>query len=77
MVPAENGGNAGCVGALTVASVAGKPDVAVISGVVDTVSESPDMVRYALGIFDRVRSEALPRGASLELIVEAAKQWEQ
>src|SRR5262249_1622055 len=56
VVPAENGGNAGCVGALTVASVADRPDVTVMSGVVDTVSESPGMVRYALGIFDRVRS---------------------
>jgi transcriptional regulator with XRE-family HTH domain len=77
LVPAENGGNAGCVGALTVASVAGRPDVTVVSGVMDTVSERPDMVRYALGIFARVRSEALPRGASLDVIMEAAKRWEQ
>ncbi len=77
VVPAENGANAGCVGALTVASVAGKPDVAVIEGVQDTVSEIQELVRSALDIFDRVRSDALPRGASLNIIKEAAKQWEQ
>jgi hypothetical protein len=77
VIPAENGGNAGCVGPITVASVAGRPDVAVLGGVEDTVSEAPYLVRKALGIFDRVRGEALPRGASLDLIMEAAKRWEQ
>jgi hypothetical protein len=74
IVPAENGANAGCVGALTVASVAGKPDVVVTGGVQDDVSETPELVRSALGIFDRVRSDALPRGASLDMIMEAAKR---
>jgi transcriptional regulator with XRE-family HTH domain len=77
MVPAEAGANAGCVGAITVASVDGRPDVTVLGGVEDTVSENPGLVRKALGIFDRVRSEALPRGASLNVIMEAAKRWEQ
>jgi transcriptional regulator with XRE-family HTH domain len=77
IVPPEKGGNAGCVGAAAVASVSGKPDVAVLDGVEDTVSESPDLVRKSLSIFDRVRSEALPRGASLDVITEAAKRWEQ
>jgi transcriptional regulator with XRE-family HTH domain len=76
MVPAAAGANAGCVGAITVASVDGRPDVTVIGGVEDTVSETPRVVRKALGIFDRVRSEALPRGASLNVIMEAAEQWE-
>jgi hypothetical protein len=77
LVPAEAGANAGCVGAITVTSVDGRPDVVVLGGVEDTVSETPRLVRKALGIFDRVRSEALPRGASLDVIMEAAKQWEQ
>jgi transcriptional regulator with XRE-family HTH domain len=76
IVPAENGANAGCVGALTVASVAGKPDVAVVEGVQDTVTETQELVRSALDIFDRVRSDALPRGASLNNIMEAAKRYE-
>ena len=73
----QTGANAGCVGALTVTSVDGRPDVAVMETVEDTVSETPGLVRKALGIFDRVRSEALPRGASLDVIMEAAKQWQQ
>jgi transcriptional regulator with XRE-family HTH domain len=77
LVPATAGANAGCVGALTVATVDGRPDVAVVGGVEDTVSETPGVVRKALGIFDRVRSEALPRGASLDVIMEAAEQWQQ
>jgi hypothetical protein len=76
VVPAENGANAGCVGALTIASVADKSDVAVIEGVQDTVSESPELVRGALSIFDRVRLDALPRSASMETIKEAAKQYD-
>jgi transcriptional regulator with XRE-family HTH domain len=77
LIPAAAGANAGCVGALTVATVDGRPDVAVLETVEDTVSETPGLVRKALGIFDRVRSEALPRGASLDVIMEAAKQWQQ
>jgi Domain of unknown function (DUF5753) len=76
VVPAESGANAGCVGALTIASVAGKPDVVVTGGVQDDVSETPELVRGALDIFDRVRSDALPRGASLEIIKKAAKNYD-
>lgn len=77
MLPAAAGANAGCVGAVTIASVDGRPDVTVVGGVEDTVSETPRLVRKSLGIFDGVRSEALPRGASLDVIMEAAKRWEQ
>jgi hypothetical protein len=77
LLPPAAGANAGCVGAVTVASVDGRPDVAVLGTVEDTVSDTPRVVRKALGIFDRVRSEALPRGASLDVITEAAKRWEQ
>jgi transcriptional regulator with XRE-family HTH domain len=77
LVPAAAGANAGCVGAVTVASVDGRPDVTVLEAVEDTVSETPRLVRKGLGIFDRVRGEALPRGASLDVIMEAAKRWEQ
>jgi transcriptional regulator with XRE-family HTH domain len=76
IVPAENGANAGCVGAITVASVAGKPDIVVTGGVHDDVSETQELVRDALGIFDRVRGDALPRGASLDVIMEAAKRYD-
>jgi transcriptional regulator with XRE-family HTH domain len=76
VVPAENGANAGCVGALTIASVRGKPDVVVTGGVQDDVSETQELVRSALGIFDLVRGDALPRGASLDVIMEAAKRYD-
>lgn len=77
MLPVEAGANAGCVGAVTAASVDGRPDVAVLETVEDTVSDTARVVRKAVGIFDRVRGEALPRGASLDMIMEAAKRWEQ
>jgi transcriptional regulator with XRE-family HTH domain len=77
LLPPTAGANAGCVGAVTVASVDGRPDVTVLETVEDTVSDTPRLVRKALGIFDRVRGEALPRGASLDAITEAAKSWER
>lgn len=75
VVPAENGANAGCVGPITVASVAGKPDVVVTGGVRDDVSESQELVRDGLGIFDRVRADALPRSGSLDIILKEAKHY--
>jgi hypothetical protein len=71
VVPAVSGANAGCVGALTIASVDGAPDVLLTEAVEDATTENRSMVRKGLDIFDRVRYDALPRAASLERIREA------
>jgi hypothetical protein len=76
-VPAACGANAGCVGALTVASVDGAPDVLLTETVEDVTTERRPLLRKALEIFDRVRYDALPRTASLELITEVAEQWKR
>lgn len=75
IVPAMCGANAGCVGALTIASVDGKPDVLLTEAVQDQTTEHAPLLRTAHEIFDRVRCDALPRIASLELIREAAETW--
>jgi transcriptional regulator with XRE-family HTH domain len=77
VVPAACGANAGCVGALTVASVDGAPDVLLTETVEDVTTERRPLLRKALEIFDRVRYDALPRTASLELITEVAEQWKR
>jgi transcriptional regulator with XRE-family HTH domain len=77
VVPAESGANAGCVGALTIASVDGAPDVLLTEAVEDATTENRSRVRKGLDIFDRVRYDALPRAASLELIREVAEQWKR
>jgi hypothetical protein len=40
------------------------------------VSETQELVRSALSIFDRVRLDALPGSASLSIIMEAAKRYD-
>jgi transcriptional regulator with XRE-family HTH domain len=75
VVPAVCGASAGCVGALTIASVDAKPDVLLTEAVEDQTTEHAPMLRKAHEIFDRVRYDALPRAASLELIREVAEQW--
>ena len=77
IVPAVSGANAGCVGALTIASVDGTPDALLTEAVEDVTSESRSLLRKAFAIFDRVRYEALPRAASLELLMEVAEQWKR
>jgi transcriptional regulator with XRE-family HTH domain len=74
VVPAIRGANAGCVGAFTIASVEGAPDVLLKEAVEDVTTDKQDVLRKAQTIFDRVRSDALPRNQSLELIAEVAKE---
>ena len=74
VVPASSGANAGCVGAFTIASVAGTQDVLLYEAVEDVTTVKRSAVLRAHGIFDRVRSDALSRKQSLELIREVAEQ---
>lgn len=75
VVPAICGANAGCVGALTIASVNDKPDVLLTEAVQDQTTQHAPLLRTAHEIFDRVRCDALPRVATLELVREVAERW--
>ena len=74
VVPADCGANAGCVGAFTIASVVGTPDVLLSNAVEDVTTEQESTVHKAQAVFDWVRSDALPRTQSLELIAKVAEQ---
>ena len=77
VMPADTGANAGCVGAFTIASVFGAPDVLLSNAVEDVTTEQRPTVHKAHAIFDWVRSDALPRTQSLELIAKVAEQCKQ
>lgn len=75
VVPADSGANAGLGGAINIASVDGAPDVLLTEAVEDQTSEQRALLRKALRVFEQVRSQALPRTASLDLIARVAEQW--
>jgi hypothetical protein len=75
VVPAAQGCNAGHVGALTIASLPGAPDVLLTEAAVrDVTTDDPAELLQAHAIFDRVRLDALSRAQSLEFITELADQ---
>jgi transcriptional regulator with XRE-family HTH domain len=69
VVPAGAGAHAGLLGAFAVAAGDNPPDTLYVDTAVQgqTVID-PAVVRRAGSMFDRLRAEALPRGASRELI---------
>ena len=77
VVPAEAGAHVGLLGAFSIAALANAPGIVYL----DTpdqgqIMERPSVVAKISEIFDRVRSEALPRGASRDLIRRVAEeQW--
>ena len=75
VVPSETGANAGLSGAFDLASGDGAPEVLRMEAVEDVTVESRSLVRQSTNIFVRVQADALPRAASLALILEAAEQW--
>jgi transcriptional regulator with XRE-family HTH domain len=75
VVPARHGCNAGHVGAFTIASLPGAPDVLLSeSAVRDVTTDEPAELLQAHGIFDLVRLDALSKAQSLEFIMELADQ---
>jgi transcriptional regulator with XRE-family HTH domain len=75
VVPASHGCNVGHVGAFTIASLPGAPDVLLTEGAVrDVTTDDPAELLQAHGIFDRVRLDALSKAQSLEFIMELADQ---
>ena len=76
VVPAANGANAGLGGAFDIASADGMPDTLRMEGVEDQTTEKRSLVRRAAVAFDRARGDALPRAASLDLILKVAdERW--
>jgi hypothetical protein len=75
VVPASRGANAGLGGAFDIARAHGTPDTLRMEGVEDQTTQKRSLVRKAAVAFNRVRADALPRDASLDLILKAAEQW--
>ena len=76
VVPASNGANAGLGGPLNLASGQDMPAVAHMDGVPEGQTiERRSIVHKAEVAFDRIRGDALPRGASRQIIVKVAEEW--
>jgi len=70
VVPAQVGGHAGLLGAFIVADIDSESGRVVYLETPDQglISDAPSLATKILGMFERVRSEALPKGASHDLI---------
>jgi DNA-binding XRE family transcriptional regulator len=76
VVPAATGAHAGLAGAFMIGSLDGEPDLLLIEAVEDQTIKGQDVIRKAAVAFDLVRGDALPRGASQDLILKVAEeQW--
>lgn len=77
VIPAEAGAHAGLLGAFVLAETDGSPaNVYLETSAEGQVTDNPSVVAHVALRFDRLRSEALPRGASRDLIKKVAdEQW--
>jgi hypothetical protein len=77
VIPASVGAHDGLPGAgFIVADFAGAPCAAYQDTAVrGQVIEDGDDIAVLMATWDRLRAEALPRAASLELVEEVAKTW--
>ena len=75
IVPAGIGAHAGLLGAFAIATGDSAPDTLYVDTTLQgqTLIETA-LVRKAASIFDRLRAEALPRGASRDLIEKVAEE---
>ncbi len=74
VVPASTGAHAGLGGAFMIATVAGRPDIMHNEGVEGQTIERNALVCKAALAFDLVRSDALTRNASRDLILKVAEE---
>ena len=74
VVPASTGAHAGLSGSFYIASTAGKPDVLYVDAVEGMMIERNALVRKAAITFDLVRSDALTRNDSRDLILKVAEE---
>lgn len=77
VVPFESGAHAGLLAHFAIAVLDGARDTLYLeTATVGQVCEVPAIVEQATVIFDTLRSEALPRGASKDLIMKVAEdKW--
>ena len=74
VVPESTGAHAGLGGAFMIATVDGRPDIMHTEGVEGQTIERNALVRKAAVAFDLVRSDALARSASRDLILKVAEE---
>jgi hypothetical protein len=75
IVPSEVGAHAGLLGAFILASFGNAPNILYLDTAVEGQTvESSALVSQAALVFNRLRAEALPRGASRDLILKVAEQ---
>jgi transcriptional regulator with XRE-family HTH domain len=75
VVPAKAGAHAGLLGAFIIAGFDGSPSILYAETAVEAqIIERPELVSKAALAFDRLRAEALPRGASRDLIGKVAEE---
>jgi transcriptional regulator with XRE-family HTH domain len=77
VIPVAAGAHAGLLGAFVLAETEGSPaSVYLETSAEGQVTENPSVAAHVALRFDRLRSEALPRGASRDLIKKVAEeQW--
>jgi Domain of unknown function (DUF5753) len=77
VIPAEVGAHIGLLGAFAIADVAGDAPGIVYFESPDQgeTTRDPAAVAKIILTFDTLRSEALPRGASRELIMKVAEEY--
>ncbi len=75
VVPASRGANAGLGGAFDIARAHSTPDTLRMEGIEDQTTQKRSLLRKAAVALNRVRADALPRDASLDLIEKAAERW--
>jgi DNA-binding XRE family transcriptional regulator len=74
VVPASIGAHAALACAFLIGSTDGEPDLLLVEAVEDQTIRDAEVVRKAAVVFDHVRGDALPRGASQELILKVAEE---
>jgi len=78
VIPYSAGGHTGLLGACTIAGLDGSPGIVNLEDIADgRVTDDAATVSQVTLRFNSIRSEALPKGASRELIVRVAEeQWQ-
>ena len=77
VIPASAGAHAGLLGAFNIADLDGSPSMVYLENAAEAqIADSPTIVARAMLRFDALRSEALPRAASRDLILKiAVEKW--
>jgi hypothetical protein len=76
VIPYSVGAHEGVNGAFVIAEFANSPSIVYLeTALTGLVIERPEDVAAVTLAYDTLRTEALPRAASLELLREVAKTW--